>query len=289
MCAASAPLSGSPGPWSIAVVLPVHAGVDAEHFTRALASIRQQSLPADEIVVVQDGPLEQGHLAALATLEQLPGLTRIELPRHAGIAAALNEGIRATSCRWIARMDSDDIALPGRLESQIAALKETGVDALGTAMTEFHGTPATVVGIRRGPTHHNAIARRMKTLNPVNHPTVVVRRSAVLSVGGYRPLAGLEDYDLWARMLASGFRFHNLPEPHLLFRGGETMLARRRARGVLAAEVQLQRNLREYGLIGAGRMGFNLVVRSGFRALPTKFMTRAYSLVFLSGHRRSGR
>jgi hypothetical protein len=196
------------------------------------------------------------------------------------VATALQAGIEATKCVWVARMDSDDIALPTRLAVQVQGLQDEGCDVLGTAVAEFVDDPGMVSGVRRLPEQHGAIARAMRTRNPINHPSVMFRRQLALDAGGYRDLPGLEDYDLWARMLVAGARFHNLPDVHLHFRAGPSMLGRRRARAVAVAEIKLQRNLRTYGLIGPGRALLNLMLRSGFRLLPRPLMSRAYSLLF---------
>ena len=93
----------------------------------------------------------------------------------------------------------------------------------------------------------------MRFNNPVNHPTAMYRRELALRVGGYPAMRFMQDYDLMARMLAGGARMMNLPEPLVLFRAGDGMLRRRSARGYLALERELQRNLRSYGLVGRGR------------------------------------
>ena len=265
----------------VTVVLPVYAGADEAHLLLALASVIDQTVPAAEILVVEDGPLRRTQLAVLDDLEAAtPAMRRVRLDENAGVAVAVQAGVEAASSPWIARMDADDIAVPHRLEAQLDAIATGGYDVVGAAMTEFDGDPANVVGVRRMPEEHAAIAAFLKRANPVNHPTVLFRRDLALEVGGYRPLPHLEDYDLWARMLVGGATFHNLPEPLLLFRSGDSMLARRRQRGVFRAEVTLQRNLHDYGLISRPRMAANLAARTVFRALPRPLMRRAYRLLF---------
>lgn len=270
----------------LAVVLPVYAGADAEHLRLALVSVIDQTVPPAEIVVVEDGPLRTAQRAVLDDLgATTDAMRRVRLDENAGVAVAVQAGVESAASPWIARMDADDIAVPHRFAAQLDAIATGAYDVVGAAMTEFEGDPGNVVGIRRLPEEHAAIARFLKRANPVNHPTVVFRRDLAMEVGGYRPLAHLEDYDLWARMLVGGARFHNLPEPLLLFRSGDSMLARRRQRGVFRAEVTLQRNLHDYGLISRPRMAANLVARTAFRALPRSLMRRAYRRIF---HDRGG-
>lgn len=193
---------------------------------------------------------------------------------------------------WVARADADDISLPHRLERQLAAVDEaeaTGrpLDVVGSAMTEFAepggaeaGGERQVLGVRRLPSGHDAIASYLRLNNPVNNPTLLVRAEAVRAVGGYRAVPFMEDYDLMARLVADGRRFANLDEPLVLFRmSGETM-RRRTGLRILAGEWQMQRNLRSYGITSGWQRCRNLVLRLGFRLLPSRLLTRAYSALF---------
>ena len=137
------------------------------------------------------------------------------------------------------------------------------------------------------PEHHDDIVAAIGRLNPVNHPTVMMRRSAVVDVGGYQPLSGMEDYLLWARLAASGARFHNLPEPLVRYRVDHESYQRRADPAAIRAEWVLQRHLRHLGLVGPMRSATNLVVRVAFRLLPPFLMRPAYAVVRSTLARRS--
>ena len=144
-------------------------------------------------------------------------------------------------------------------------------------MWEFDDDPEHPTRLRTNPETHDAIARRMRFNNPINHPTSIYRRELAVAVGGYPQMRYMQDYDLFARMLAAGGRMINLPEPLVLFRAGDALLRRRSARGYLVLERELQRNLRSYGLVGRGRAALNLAVRGAFRVLPRWGLSRAYA------------
>jgi hypothetical protein len=158
----------------------------------------------------------------------------------------------------------------------------SGADLVGAAMEEFDAVSGAVLGIRAFPTGHMDVAALLRTTNPINHPTVCVRRSAVLEAGGYVDLPYLEDYDLWARMVARGAVVGNHPEVLVRFRGGFATLTRRRAKGVTTSEWQLQRNLVSYGIISRTRAMWNMACRTAFRLLPSWLMRMAYRRIFLS-------
>jgi glycosyltransferase involved in cell wall biosynthesis len=272
-------------PFTLSVVMPVHAGADVDHLERALTSVFDQTWPADEVVIVEDGPLTLAHDGLLTTLENAHrSVRRVRLSRQSGVAVALQAGLEAAQNPWIARMDSDDVALPERFAAQLDAIRTGRYDVVGAAMIEFDSDEHEPTGVRRMPEDHVDIARLMRVNNPLNHPTVVFRRSLILAVGGYRPLPHLEDYDLWARVLAAGGILHNLPEPLVCFRADARMLARRRQAGIHRAEFELQRNLRRYGLISGPRVILNLVVRTAFRSLPAPLMACAYRRLFHSAN-----
>jgi glycosyltransferase involved in cell wall biosynthesis len=262
--------------------MPVHAGADAEHLARALASVAGQTRLPDELLVVEDGPLGERLTAVLDGFAAThPGLLRrVALPVNQGCGAALAVGVREAHGELIARMDSDDVALPVRLEVQLRHQAETGYDLVGGSMLEFEGDEDNVVGVRRLPGAHDDILRYARTRTPVNHPTVLFRRDAVLAAGNYVALGQVEDYDLWARMLARGSRMANVEEPLVLFRCGEGMYARRGGWRHLRSEWELQRRLQDCGLIGPGRRVLNLAVRIGFRLLPAKALRVVYGRLF---------
>jgi glycosyltransferase involved in cell wall biosynthesis len=267
-------------------LMAVHDAVDPAHFAVALGSVAAQTMGCREVVVVVDGPVSAAHEQVLTDRAGL--VRRVDLATNRGAGEALAAGLSACTSTWVARADADDLCLPERLEVQLALLEASGADVCSAPMLEFQGAPDHVVGVRGCPTSHEAFARRMRVRNPVNHPTVVFRRQAAVDAGGYQQLPYREDYDLWARMLASGARFVGTADPLVQFRV-DGMWHRRRAPGQLAAERVLQRRLTSYGLIGPVRAAANVVVRSTYSALPVPVMRSAYRLLVRSPPRTASR
>ena len=112
-------------------------------------------------------------------------------------------------------MDADDVALPNRLERQAIFMAEhPEVAVCGTAMV-FYETGEE----RHLPEGHDELKALSLFNTPVFHPTVIMRKSRVLAVGGYSSNAPCaEDYDLWERMLHAGSKFANLGEALLRYR-----------------------------------------------------------------------
>lgn len=109
---------------SVTVVIPVHNR--QEVIARSLNSVRQQSFPPLEIIIVNDGSSDN----TLAVCEKIltPGIKVISLDKKNGAQKARNTGIRAASGNWIAFLDSDDEWLPNQLEKLVARLREADYD-----------------------------------------------------------------------------------------------------------------------------------------------------------------
>ena len=277
----------------LAVLMSAYHRVDPGQLDSALNSLWTQTVPAGRVVLVGDGPLTpaleaviERHRAAHPELDFRPQ------DHNRGLGPALQTGLSVIGEEWCARLDTDDIAEPHRFEKQLAVAdagngssesKGAVPDVIGTAMAEFDDDlGGAVTGIRSLPESHEEIARYARMNSPINHPSVMYRTARVKKVGGYRHVPYMEDYDLWARLLADGARFVNLPEPLTRFRV-TGMLDRRRSTGIVAAEKRMQATLVELGLVSRPRAAFNFVARSAFRALPTGLLGRAYRALF---HRR---
>ena len=275
----------------ISVVLPVHAGVSPDELRRSLESLGDQTLPASEVVVVEDGPLPQRLRDLLDELGQTLPLRRVALEHNQGAGVANQAGLAAARGEWIAKADADDVNLPHRLRTQLDAVQRSGVDLCGAAMLEFVGEEDQVHAVRSAPLTHDAIARRMRVNNPVNHPTAFYRRSAALAAGGYPPWRYMQDYGLFARMLADGSSMMNLGEPLVLFRTGGAVTRRRRSADIRRLEVVLQKELQALGIVGRVRRLANTMWRTVFRLLPASAVSLASRRLLskpISDTRRTG-
>jgi glycosyltransferase involved in cell wall biosynthesis len=268
------------------VLLPVYAGDRPEFVRRAIRSvIDDQDRAPDEVVIVRDGPVPEPLAACLAdAVASHDGLVRVvEMPVNRGLGHALETGLAACGHDIVARMDADDISRPPRFARQIPLI-ESGFDLVGSALAEMGDGEDDVRGLRRPPVTHDEISRFARFHSPFNHPTVVFRRSAVRRAGGYEHLGSLEDYWLWARMLATGSKAANVDEPLLLYRVSAGAYERRGGWQLARAEIALQRRLRRIGFISRLQFLRNVAVRGTWRLCPVFLRRPLYGFVF----RRSG-
>lgn len=200
----------------ISVALPVGgespgpAGADL--LRRALACVREQTLPPDEILLVLNGVDAPRRDAARHEAKADPRTRLIELP-EANLAAALNAALEAARTDLVARMDADDSCHPERLSRQAAFLgANPRVAALGTAFESIDEDTGERIGIDTPPTDPAEVRWRLLLGNCLCHGSVMLRRSAALAAGGYDSrLPRAQDYDLWLR-LARSHDVASLPE-----------------------------------------------------------------------------
>ncbi len=233
------------------VLMSVYAGEDPAHLQAAIDSMYRQTIPTDDFVLVCDGPLTD-HLEAITTSTHLrfpDSFHVVRLPEHRGLAPALNAGLRQCRHELIARMDSDDISFPDRCARQLARFRaEPELAILSGTVAEFERTPAHITGHRTLPRTHPDICQFSRKRSPFNHPAVMYRKSAVLAAGGYdEGYPYFEDYDLWIRMLQTGFRGENLREPILFMRAGSGMYRRRSGPAYARRMLRFHRALRGKG------------------------------------------
>ena len=213
---------------SYAVLMSCYAKDRPEWLSMALESMAAQTLRPTEVVLVFDGPLTEGLVAAVDAFDAAhPGLlVRVPLERNVGLGPALNAGLARCSCDVVARMDADDFSRPARLERQLAKLAE-GYDMVGCNATEFSGDVDSPNSERVMPETHDEIVRFAKRRAPFVHPAFVVRRSSLEAVGGYRSVPYAEDFDLFIRLLRAGSRGYNLQEPLVAVRVDDDVYRRR--------------------------------------------------------------
>jgi glycosyltransferase involved in cell wall biosynthesis len=185
----------------------------------AVESMLAQTYRDFECIVVDDGSTDAtpSLLAQMAARD--PRLRTIRVP-HGGIVEALNAGLYAARGEFIARMDSDDISVPNRLEQQIQFLDANPqVVALGTKiiLVDPYASPLWEIEVHQ---EHDRIEEEMLRGNgwAIFHPTVVIRKNALDKAGVYRPeYQWSEDLDLFLRLAQVG-KLANLPDVLLRYR-----------------------------------------------------------------------
>ncbi|MCK6529428.1 glycosyltransferase [Myxococcota bacterium] len=225
----------------VTVVLSVHN--DADYIGQAVRSVLDQSFRALELLVFDDGSTD-GTGDVLASFSD-PRLVVVRDGINLGQAERGRQGFARARGEYVARMDADEVALPRRLERQVALLDACpGIGVIGSPGGRIDplGRPLGRWPVPRGPA---AVRFASILYSPFLHTSVLVRKS-VLQAHGITydsSLDASEDYDLFARLLevTSG---ENLPRPEVLTRVRVGLTSRHRETQLLRADEIALRTIR---------------------------------------------
>lgn len=287
-------MNGQVGDSDLTVLITVYAGTVAAELSEALDSLWVQTRPADEVLVVKDGPVPEDVKNVLIMSQDAHQEMRVvELPENVGSGPASQRGVEESNGRFIARLDADDIAMPTRFEKQLNVFEQAEASnrplaVVGSSVIEFddakHKSGLSLeeskVSVRRVPDTHGKILRYGRLRNPVNHPSVMMKRNWILEVGGYQDVHFMEDYDLCVRILVSGGKFYNIRQPLTWMRTSLDQRKRRTGKEMFAVEWAFQQRLVEYGLTTWPRAIFNFCVRNIYRMLPTNTLQTLNKFLF---------
>ena len=246
------------------VLMSVYKKESAEYLVAAVQSMLGQTVPPSDFVLVCDGPLTAGLDQAVSSFESgYPGLFQVvRLEENRGLAGALNEGLGRCRYGLVARMDSDDIALPGRCRLQLGAFeKDPGLALCSGDIAEFETEAGGVSCIRHVPRSHGEILTFARRRNPMNHVAVMYKKGAVEGAGGYVDVRLAEDYYLWVSMLQKGYRACTIGEVLVHARVGNGMHARRGGLGYVRGVLDLEGRMLGSGFITRREYLGNCAVR----------------------------
>jgi glycosyltransferase involved in cell wall biosynthesis len=213
----------------ISVILPFY---NAERtLDRAIASIYQQEFEDFECILVDNNSTDNGRTIALEWKRKDNRFVLIDEKRQ-GVMFASNRGSEIAMGTYLARMDADDRALPGRLKLQSAFL-DTHPDYGAVAGLVRHvGDPESTEGFRRFVAWSNALRSHLDIYNrrfieaPIVNPSAMWRRETMETYGMYRNGDFPEDYEMWLRWLDKGVKIAKIPEVVLEWHDSETRLTR---------------------------------------------------------------
>lgn len=203
----------------ISVVMSVYNGLP--FLEESIISILNQTYGNFEFIIIDDAStdLSREIIKKYAILDNriIPVYNHTNLGKIA-LGFNMANGVSLAKGKYIARMDSDDIALPKRFEQQKNFLDtHQEVDILGTWAIDIN-EKSEIGKVRSYPTDNDDIYKLLWTC-PIIHPTVMFRKESILRVGNYSTKSGRrDDYELWFRSAKKGLKFANLPQPLLQYR-----------------------------------------------------------------------
>ena len=243
----------------------------------AFQSILDQTRPASEIVLVQDGPITDELSQVVTKWKDLLPIFHLVNKENLGLGKSLTLGIEACRNDIVARMDADDICHPKRFEKQLKFLTtHPDISVVGTWIAEFEGSIANIKSYRTLPVTHEDLLSFARKRCPLNHPTVMYRREHVIRVGNYDKFKNQQDYHLWSRLLNKGYKISNIPESLLYMRISSDLFLRRGGWKYFMIEWEVQKDFLNMGFINRQEFIRNLLVRGTVRLLPNVIREKIY-------------
>lgn len=201
----------------VSVLLPVHNA--SAYIRQAIDSILKQSFSDFELLIINDGSTDNS--AEIISSFTDPRIVCITNEHNLGLIDSLNNGIQLAKGKYIARMDADDVALPGRFQLQVTKMETDSGIAVLASFVDFINEDGEVTGswnTDREAVTEETINSLMPRTNCIAHPTVMMRATVAKEFLYKQHQKGAEDWDLWLRILASGKRIAKIPEVLLHYR-----------------------------------------------------------------------
>lgn len=199
----------------------------ASTLPEALDSLMSQTYKDFKIVLCDDGSKDETLQVASEYAKKHENVQVIRNERNMGLNYTLNHCLEYADTEYVARMDGDDISMPTRFEKEIAFLDVHPEYAIvSTPMIYFDEQGDFRTGKGNGEVHKTDFLHG----SPICHAPSMTRTLALKSVGGYAVdprLLRVEDYNLWIRMYAAGYKAYNLSEPLYKMRDDRNAKARR--------------------------------------------------------------
>lgn len=260
----------------VSVLLNVWKGDKPSSLRASLQSVASQSVRPDQLVVVVDGPVPTSLDEVLSSgLRLFDGCVTIErLDKNRGLWNARNVGIDICRNEIIAVHDADDLMHRDRLLVQFGLFRSLCLDVLGCVCVEYSPESNKLVGLRAMCVGSFMSPAHLRWRNPIQHSSVMFSKTSVSRVGLYRNRPGVEDLDLWRRLVRSGARVTNSKNVLQALGTNSSLLKRRRISvKVFCSEILLAwdelRSDQGFGRLLALPAFF---VRCAYRLLPIRIM-----------------
>ncbi len=253
---------------------------DLGYLRGAIESLLQQSYRTFEVIVLED-PSPTSAESLVAEFDD-PRIIYRRNPENVSLAESRNRCIELARGQLLAVMDADDICHPERLAKQYAFMQAEGDVAVLGSQISLIDAAGESRGFRKYPLQDQAIRQAMRRFNPLAHPSIMMRKSAILAAGGYDPASGgvCDDYDLWSRLASSSARFANLSEVLLQYRlhGGSTKS--RKLRQTLADSIRIKKKY--FGPRFTARERLRILGEQALLRMPAPMVLRLFRMTNLS-------
>lgn len=204
----------------VSVLMPVYNG--EKYLAQAIESIGFQSYDDWELIIVDDGSTDM--TAEIVSRYRDNRIYYLKNERNIGLIATLNKGIDYCSGKYIARMDADDISEPERLKKQIEFMESHPNYVMCGTNARIINSEGNPIGSIKNLTTNNYLRINLLFSVPFVHPSMIIRKEAILNSRYDADFKHVEDYDLWCRLSAKGM-IANVGKKFLQYRWHESNIS----------------------------------------------------------------
>lgn len=201
----------------ITVLLCVNSTNDNNDYLLSLAlmSLEQQTYKEFDVVVVFDECWDKTQKLVSNTKYSFP-ITQLVKEKKSGLGNAKNFGLSHITSDWVCFLDADDLYMPDKLQKQVEYVQTHDVDFLSALAWNKYSTSnylfESCFKVGQYTTHEELVNVLKERENVLTHGAMMIRKSCLDELGGYRDVRGMEDWDLWKRAIQKGYKFYQLQE-----------------------------------------------------------------------------
>lgn len=262
------------------VLMTVYKKDVPEYFKISVESMLNQSILTNDFVLICDGPLtdELNILIDFYEKKYSTFFNVFRLSNNVGLGSALAYGVLKCKNELIARMDDDDISHVDRCKKQLEFMQNNNIDIVSSYVNEFINDSNKKIRVKKVPIIHEDILKFSKRRNPFNHSAVMIKKSALLSVGNYSNMRTNQDVDTWIRMLNNGCKGANIPESLVDFRFNSDTYKRRKDWKNIKLLIEVWKNFYENNYCSLYDYVYVIVVQIVIFLAPKKILKCIYNI-----------
>lgn len=213
--------------YRVSVIMGIYNCSDT--LSEAIESLLNQTFDDWKLIMCDDGSTDNTYEIAQSYKKRYPDkIVLLKNKKNMGLNSTLNRCLQRVETEYVARMDGDDISLKNRFQEEVSFLdSHPSFSIVSTPMIYFDAEGEWKRGRGTGEFNKDDAAKG----TPFCHAPCMVRKEAYDAVGGYsedNKWLRVEDYDLWIKMLAKGYKGYVLKEPLYMMRDDRNAKNRRK-------------------------------------------------------------